>query len=438
MSNALQAIPTKYGLGVLTSTLKNTVTQYALWGATTHDTADIRVFYSSTIESSYFDDNGVLTFQLNLPIETNFKEYLHKIVVLDESDQVVIECATPKVALAKGIGGMVTLKAAVSGEAGEVVFKSSEFVTETELNELHITPLRMDLDTLATQTGRLEHLRGVPLDLDKNVARECGYIYRYFDSENGDNSNDGMTPATPWRDDSVLNRRVNGVDRVDSQEARILRALASVSHRLYFCYKTGEDYIITHTTNTLGMGVACQVTVTNYYYSESSMAYSAHTFYSPTFFPHIKQRVVSLGGKYINEHFSCFPVVSQTCTTISYIRMFTATTSGYEGGEGLYRRGFLCVSHLSNGYRFYRTFTYIGDNPLINQHNGGYVNYTKTLSFDQGNECYRGETHAHTVNHMITESYKPGHKIPFDIMSGGLSLKDGIQLFDGDMTNVRC
>ncbi len=140
MSNALQAIPTEYGLDILTSTLKNTVTQYALWGATTHDATDIEVFHSDTIESSYFDDNGVLTFQLNLPIETNFKEYLHKIVILDESDQVVIECATPKVALAKGIGGMVTLKAAVSGEAGEVVFKASEYVTQSEFNELHFTP----------------------------------------------------------------------------------------------------------------------------------------------------------------------------------------------------------------------------------------------------------------------------------------------------------
>ncbi len=140
MSSVLQAIPTENGLDVLSGTLKNTVTKYALLGATTHDATDIEVFHSATIESSYFDDNGVLTFQLNLPIETDFKEYLHKIVVLDDSDEVMIECATPKVALAKGVGGMVTLKAAVSGEAGEVVFKSSEYVTQSEFNELHFVP----------------------------------------------------------------------------------------------------------------------------------------------------------------------------------------------------------------------------------------------------------------------------------------------------------
>ncbi len=139
MSNALQAIPTDHGLDVLTSDLKDTVTTYTLVGALTPTATVLSSFYSATVETSYYDENGVLTFILNLPIETHFDEYLHQINILDADGETVIECVTPKVALPKGIGGMVTLKAAITGEAGEVVFKSSEFVTETELIELHFS-----------------------------------------------------------------------------------------------------------------------------------------------------------------------------------------------------------------------------------------------------------------------------------------------------------
>ncbi len=151
--SALQAIPTQHGIDVLNSELKNTVTKYRLIGSLTHDAPNesLYSFYENTIETSYYDDNGVLTFILNLPIEQHFDEYLHQIHVLDSNDQSVIECSTPKVALAKGIGGMVTLKASISGEAGEVIFKHGEFVTETELLDLHFSNLKTEL--LAQRVG---------------------------------------------------------------------------------------------------------------------------------------------------------------------------------------------------------------------------------------------------------------------------------------------
>lgn len=139
--SALQAIPTPHGIDILNSELKNTVTKYQLIGALTHDAAsdDLYSFNTATIETSYYDENGVLTFILNLPIETHFDEYLHRIDVLDSQNQAVIECLTPKIALAKGIGGMVTLKAAISGQAGDVIFKHGEYVTETELLEVFLS-----------------------------------------------------------------------------------------------------------------------------------------------------------------------------------------------------------------------------------------------------------------------------------------------------------
>lgn len=149
--STLQAIPTQHGIDILNSELKNTVTKYRLIGALTHDapSESLYSFHENTIETSYYDENGVLTFILNLPIERHFDEYLHQIHVLDSGNQSVIECSTPKVALPKGIGGMVTLKAAISGEAGQVIFKHSEFVTETELNELFL-PQKENVNNAAT------------------------------------------------------------------------------------------------------------------------------------------------------------------------------------------------------------------------------------------------------------------------------------------------
>lgn len=166
--STLQAIPTQHGIDILNSELKNTVTKYRLIGALTHDapSESLYSFYENTIETSYYDDNGVLTFILNLPIEQHFDEYLHQIHVLDSSNQSVIECSTPKVALPKGIGGMVTLKAAISGEAGQVIFKHSEFVTETELNELHLAPIKAALANMVGMIGEFHHAGEKPAWID--------------------------------------------------------------------------------------------------------------------------------------------------------------------------------------------------------------------------------------------------------------------------------
>ena len=146
MNNALQAIPTEHGLSILRSAQKQHATKYELVGALTPDATQLSTFHSAEIESSYFDENKVLTFVLILPVETDFKEYLHKITILDSDSKVVIECATPKVALAKGIGGKVSLKATITGEAGEIIFKKSDYITEPEMRELWLPPLEKKID----------------------------------------------------------------------------------------------------------------------------------------------------------------------------------------------------------------------------------------------------------------------------------------------------
>lgn len=131
----LTAVATEHGLALLKSTLKNTATKYALIGADTHDATSTGAFYTANIETSFYDANGVLTFVVELPIETDFNKYLYAIAITDTNNQIVVNTPTPKIALAKGIGGMVTIKAAVTGEAGEVIFKKNDYVTGTEIRE---------------------------------------------------------------------------------------------------------------------------------------------------------------------------------------------------------------------------------------------------------------------------------------------------------------
>ncbi|PTO78347.1 hypothetical protein [Vibrio splendidus] len=154
--STLQGIPTQHGISILKSNLKQTAKKFQLIGALTHNapTASLSVFHTDTIEASYYDDNGVLTFVFNLPIETHFNEYLYQIKIVDTAGQSIVDCQTPVIALAKGIGGMVTLKAAVSGQAGQVIFKHNQYVTETELLGLHFSKLKKEL--LELRCGEIE------------------------------------------------------------------------------------------------------------------------------------------------------------------------------------------------------------------------------------------------------------------------------------------
>ncbi|EKO3979883.1 hypothetical protein FNJ21_003531 [Vibrio fluvialis] len=176
--STLQAIPTQHGIDILNSELSDTVTQYRLVGELTHDALNesLYAFHEDTIETSYYDENGVLTFIINLPIEQHFDEYLHRIDVLDANDQTVIECETPKIALPKGIGGMVTLKAAITGERGDVVFKHGEYMTETELVEVHLPPYLTRADWLKQMLFKGMPVSAVGPEPDPNIWLPAGRV----------------------------------------------------------------------------------------------------------------------------------------------------------------------------------------------------------------------------------------------------------------------
>lgn len=146
----LTAIPTAEGLGILNTELRSEVTEFVLIGADGYedatlddllsDTASLTyadvqpyVFYTHAIESGYFDDDGVLTFELLLPLEEDLQKYTYGVGLVSVSSALVCVTPTPKIVLIQGVGGTYVVKIAVKGTPGNIVFKNSEYVTPAEL-----------------------------------------------------------------------------------------------------------------------------------------------------------------------------------------------------------------------------------------------------------------------------------------------------------------
>jgi len=153
----LTAVPTEEGLNILNSELRNKVTNFVLIGSNTHDLTaldellnqdlityeDIEsyIFFSDVVESSYYDENGVLTFNLIIPVDEDLESYTYGVGIITEDNKLVSLTRTPKIVPIKGIGGAFIVKVAVKGNAGEIVFKKSDYITLTEANELFLRPL---------------------------------------------------------------------------------------------------------------------------------------------------------------------------------------------------------------------------------------------------------------------------------------------------------
>ncbi len=148
---AITAQPTLEGINILNSDLKNGVNKFALIGASNFTNVNIdtlvsnpnatyrdlqtHIFAELEIESAIYDENGVLTFHLALPYDVDYGKYIFGVALIyDVGVKKVVSIAkTPKVAKISGVGGSFTFKVAVLGSAGEIVFKTHDFVTTSEL-----------------------------------------------------------------------------------------------------------------------------------------------------------------------------------------------------------------------------------------------------------------------------------------------------------------
>lgn len=174
----LTAIPTVEGIEILNSELIEQVKEFVLIGSKDHNVQILEdrlnqevlsyeqineyVFYKASIESSYYDDEGVLTFSCMIPVDEDLENYTYAVGIITKDSKLVSLTRTPKIIPIRGIGGAFVVKVAIKGEAGDIVFKKSEYITVNEADELFLKPLVANTNMNLTLVNKL---------IDKEVIR---------------------------------------------------------------------------------------------------------------------------------------------------------------------------------------------------------------------------------------------------------------------------
>ena len=183
----IKGTPTNYGIQVLNTELKREVQSYALIGLPTPKEPSLEalitkedlsfseiekyIFLRRNIDVGYFDESGILTYEVNLRNVATDK-YMYALILLDTKDKVIAALPTPQVILIDGIGGLMTIKLPIKGAVNEVVFVSSEYVSRDEFNVLKQTlkPPKINLDELAIEVAPFVQERKNALDYVHRVV----------------------------------------------------------------------------------------------------------------------------------------------------------------------------------------------------------------------------------------------------------------------------
>lgn len=196
---AVTGIPTTSGLTILSGSLKEGVTKFALYGTSTA-TTDVPFTEASTIATlasylvgtfdvsrGYFDQTGVLTFECPIPYNTDSTKWVGAcgLIHVDPStgaQTLVAITQIPKFQKVAGIGGTVIYKVPIAGTAGSPVFGTESYATVVEvderLNELYSgLMIAMDQAGLAnkevekTRTKRIQS--GVITLKNRGIIKGC-------------------------------------------------------------------------------------------------------------------------------------------------------------------------------------------------------------------------------------------------------------------------
>ena len=164
----IKGIPTNKGIEILNSNLQKEVQTYALLGKETpkyehlesliskedldFDEVNELIFFTQNIDVGYFDENGILTYEINLR-DINSPNYMYAILLLDSQNHIIASLPTPQVVLTEGVGGLMTIKLPIKGEVNEVVFVSSDYVSRDEFEVLKksLRPPKVDINALVEQ-----------------------------------------------------------------------------------------------------------------------------------------------------------------------------------------------------------------------------------------------------------------------------------------------
>lgn len=151
----LNGVPTQEGLNILNSQLREQVRNFVLVGCNTHEDENLQeiinnahtttyeqiesyIFHRGECESIYYDENSVLTFEIELPISQDLSCYTYGVGLIAEENILLCLTPTPKIMPIRGVGGTFVVKVAIKGNAGEIIFSNNE-ITRREIDNIKIS-----------------------------------------------------------------------------------------------------------------------------------------------------------------------------------------------------------------------------------------------------------------------------------------------------------
>lgn len=144
----LMMVPTQDGLNLLKEDLKANLKEAVLLD---ENKDEIKRYEFYTI---YYDNSGVLTALFEVGVGENLTTPMKYLRVVNGDGAVISEGETPEITFVTGVGGVQTLKFALSGEAGEVVFKEHDYISSAEFNDIYLHTL----EALSARVNQLENI----------------------------------------------------------------------------------------------------------------------------------------------------------------------------------------------------------------------------------------------------------------------------------------
>jgi len=98
------------------------------------------IFAEYDADATYFDDSGIFTAVVDMTNEDSYDKHLYGVILMSDDKLVATVAKTPIIYLNEQIGGQFPIKIPIKGNAGEVVFRSSKYLTAIEAEELFFLP----------------------------------------------------------------------------------------------------------------------------------------------------------------------------------------------------------------------------------------------------------------------------------------------------------
>jgi len=172
----LKAIPHKEGLKILQNELYDSLTHGKFVLIDNHNHS----YHTGEVHRIFFDASGVLTFTFVIPKSEHFTSWNKKIRILSNDGKIITEVETPQIQFVEGVGGEQVLKLAVSGEAGNIIFKKDDYLTEYEAMDLLLVPHWQQISSIQLSILKAEIAE---LNKEKETEEKINLLFKRLEDD---------------------------------------------------------------------------------------------------------------------------------------------------------------------------------------------------------------------------------------------------------------